>query len=112
MPTQSLGSIVLYRTDDGLVGIDGCLPLGVAGDTFFAVCAAPGPARHWPRRPCECAVELIGKNAELVQLEAGQLASLQAEVPPESLPAVLAPAVAAGISVRDGVGIDRAPTSA
>jgi hypothetical protein len=62
---------VLSPSKPCIVGIDACLPADVAADMFFTASAAPAPARQWPRRPYECAVELAGKNAEMVQLEAG-----------------------------------------
>src|SRR2546421_10748654 len=99
------GSIALYRANDGLVGLDGCLPLSAGGDFFFAIDAAPGPARPYEPRPYRCAVNIVGRNAELVQMDPSAWCSLQAEVLRESLPALLTKAGELGISVRDDEGV-------
>jgi hypothetical protein len=79
----SLGTLDLYDGDDGRIGIDAVVPYAVAAE-MVKVAAGLGLTGFW-----------------LLQPDQGGPTSLQAEVPPDALAAVLAPAEAAGVMIRD-----------
>jgi hypothetical protein len=79
----STGTLDLYDGDDGRVGIDAMVPHAVAAE-MVKVAAGLGLTGFW-----------------LLQPNQGGPTSLQAEVPPDALAAVLAPAEAAGVKIID-----------
>jgi hypothetical protein len=89
--SDATGMLDLYNGDHGLVGIDACLPAAVCA-SMLAVAVAEG-------------LELPG--LKLCQVDEGGPTSLQVEVPPDAVAALLAPAERAGVKIVDGRGVEQ-----